>query len=410
MATTETVTVGPLNLDLPRFAGGMKWIGVFGVIGVIGTGITLAGAFGGNQDAWFSYQAAFAFWTATAVGGLILLAAHHAANAKWPTAIRRPMEAVAGAMPVMLVLGIPLLLPNALSAIYPWYHPEKFDAELLHHFHGHKELYLAPGVYYVRQAIYWVVFLLATEVILSWSKKLDEVGGHEFIRKTRSFSAGMLPFIILAVTWAGFDWLMSLTPFWQSTIFGAYYGAGGFLAAIAIVTIACLATRSDRSMFGYWMTKHHQHNLGKLLLAFVSFWAYIGFSQLLLVWIGNLPEEVPYYWIRLKTGWLPMSTFLIFGHFALPFVLLVPRTVKLMPRLLMAIAIWVLFVCMVDVYWMVLPALHEDGPHYSLYNFTAFLGVGGIAAAFAIFRLRGRYLVPVKDPYLVDSLQYLQPH
>lgn len=411
MATTETVHGSPaLNLDLPRFAGGMKWIGIFGAIGIICLGITLVGAFGGSADAWYSYQAAFAYFTAVAVGGLILLIAHHAANAKWPTAIRRPMEGVAGAIPVMLILGIPLLLPNGMASVYSWYHPEKFDAELMHHFHGHKQTYLQPTFYYVRQIIYWVVFIGASQLILGWSKKIDELGGYDFLKKTRNFSAGAFPFVGLAITFAGFDWLMTLTPFWQSTIFGAYYAAGGFLSAICVVTVACVATIGDRNLFGYWMTKHHQHNLGKLMLAFVAFWAYIGFSQLLLMWIANIPEEVPYYWIRLKTGWVSVSTFLIFGHFALPFVLLVPRTTKLIPKLLMAIAIWILFVCMVDVYWMVLPTLHEDGPHFSLYNFTAFLGIGGIAAAFGIFRLRGRYMVPLKDPYLADSLQYVQPH
>jgi hypothetical protein len=151
------------------------------------------------------------------------------------------------------------------------------------------------------------------------------------------------------------------------------------------------------------------HNLGKLLLAFVAFWGYIGFSQLMLVWISNLPEEVPYFWVRLKTEWRPVTQFLIFGHFALPFALLLPRTTKYIPRYLGAVSAWLLFACAVDTYELVMPALYPEGPRFSLFNLTAFVGVGGIATAFAIWRVRGRYMIPVRDPYLEESLRYAQP-
>lgn len=400
-------------VDVPRFEGGTKWMGIFGVLGVVCLAITLFGMFtgsdAGRQDAWYSYQAALAFAVAVGVGGLLLLQTLHATNAKWPTVLRRPVEAIAGTLPLLLVLALVLYI-FGMNHVFSWFDPQKnFSQVELHHFHGHKSLYLGHGFFYARQAIYWFIFLAVSTVLLGWSKKLDEEGGHELIRKSRALSAGAIPIVGLALTWLSFDWLMSLTPFWQSTIFGVYYWAGGFLAAIAVVTISCLVTAGDRNLFGWWLSRHHHHNLGKLLLAIIAFWAYAGFSQLLLVWIGNIPEEVPYYWVRLKSGWVGMSTFIIFGHFALPFVLLLPRTTKLIPKFLLSIAIWILFVCMVDVYWMVLPAIHEDGPHFSLYNFTAFLGICGVAVAFAIWRLRGRYMIPVRDPYLEDSLRYAQP-
>lgn len=400
-------------VDVPRFEGGTKWMGIFGAIGAVCTAVTLFGMFAGSDetraDAWYSYQAAFAYATAVGVGGLILLLVLHAANAKWPTVLRRPIEGVAGILPVMLVFAL-ILYAFGMKRVFPWTEPEKnFSALEQHHFHIHKSTYLNLPFFYVRQALYWVVFIGVSTILLNWSKKLDEVGGFDFIRKTRRLSAGAIPFVGLALTWAGFDWLMTLTPFWQSTIFGVYYFAGGFLSAIAVVTLSSVVTRKDRALFGYWLSRHHHHNLGKLLLAFTAFWAYIGFSQLLLMWIGNLPEEVPYYWIRLKSGWQSVSTFLIFGHFALPFLLLLPRTTKLIPALLGGVSAWLILACMVDAYWLVLPAIHEDGPHFSLYNITAFLGIGGIAAAFGIWRLRGRYMIPVNDPYLEDSLRYAQP-
>lgn len=402
-------------VDVPRFTGGTKWMGAFGVAGIVGLLGTLFFMFAGGEaraDAWHSYLAAYAWAVATAVGGLLLLLILHAANAKWPTVLRRPMEAVAGTLPVLFILGLPLLIPVLTRdpVLFSWLQPEeKFTAQQMHHFHGAKHTYLNPTFFLVRQVIYWAVFLGVSTVVLTWSKKLDELGGHEWIAKSRRLAAGSIPFVGLALTWFSIDWLMTLTPFWQQTIFGVYYFAGGFLSAICIVTLSAILTRDDRALFGWWVTKHHQHNMGKLMLAFTAFWAYIGFSQLMLVWVANLPEEVPYYWIRLKSSWVNVSTFLIFGHFALPFVLLVPRTTKYIPKLLAALCVWILFTCMVDEYWLVLPALHEDGPHFHLSNILAYLGVGGIAAAFGIFRLRGRYLIPVRDPYLEDSLRYVQP-
>lgn len=397
-------------VDLPRFTGGTKWMGLFGIIGLVGIVVTAIGLVGGSKDAWFSYVAAYTYFVAVALGGLLLLCILHAANAKWPTVLRRPMEGVVGALPILLLLGLPLLAPPAMDAVFKWWRPEEnFSALEMHHFHGEKDIYYLPWFFYLRQAIYWIIFLAVSVVLLRWSKKIDEVGGYDYIQKTRKLSAAGIILVGLGLSWFSFDWLMGLTPFWQSAIFGVYYFAGGFLSAIAVVTLATVLTRGDRNLFGWWATKHHHHNLGKLLLAFTAFWAYIGFSQLMLIWVANLPEEVPYYWIRLKTDWVNVSTFLIFGHFALPFVLLLPRTTKLIPGFLAGISVWILFVCMVDAYWLVMPALHEDGPHFSIYNITAFLGVGGITAAFAIFRLRGRYMVPVRDPYLEDSLRYVQP-
>lgn len=398
-----------MAVELERFNGGMKWIAGAGAVGAVGLILNFIGMLGGNKkDAFYSYLFSFTFWTAVAIGGLLLLMIMHVTNAKWPTVIRRPMEAVAGALPAMAVLFIPILF--GMGELFRWVNPaQNFTALEQHHFHGAKHIYLDTTFFYVRQVIYWVVFLGISTLIINWSKRLDEVGGHEWIARTRKWSAGGIPIVALAMTWASFDWLMTLTPFWQSTMFGVYYFAGGFLAAIAVVTLATVATAKDRNLFGFWATPHHHHNLGKLLLAFVSFWAYIGFSQLMLVWIANLPEEVPYYWVRLKTGWVGVSTFLIFGHFALPFVMLISRTVKLIPRFLGFMSVWLIIVSAVDSYWLVMPALYPEGPNLTLNNFTAFFGVGGIAIAFALWRVRGRYMVPVKDPYLEDSLRYVQP-
>ena len=396
-------------LLVERYNGGAKWIGLAGLAGVLGLIATFIGFLTpARSDAYYSYLFSFAFFFAVAVGGLLFLMSLYATNAKWPTVIRRPVEAVAGSVPIFVLLFIPVLL--GMGVLFRWTHPEaNFTPLELHHFHGHKEKYLNVPFFLVRQVLYFGVMTVVSTVLIRWSKRIDVDGGYEYVALSRRFSSGAIPIVGLALTWASFDWLMSLTPFWYSTIFGAYYFAGGYLAAIAVVTLVCIWTRGNKHLFGYWLTAHHQHNLGKLLLAFVAFWGYMGFSQLMLIWIANIPEEVPYFWVRLKTEWWPVTAFLIFGHFALPFAMLLPRTTKLIPRYLGAVSAWLLLACAVDVYWLVMPALYPEGPRFSIFNLTAFVGVGGIATAFAIWRVRGRYMIPVRDPYLEESLRYAQP-
>ncbi len=390
-----------------RFNGGTKWMGLAGLIGIIGIAVSAWGFIAQPDLAYFGWLSAYVYWTGMSLGGLLMLLMFHALGAKWPTVIRRPMEALSGALPVLLLLFIPILL--GMKVLFPWMSPDSFDEVQTHHFHGAKETYLDTTFFLVRQVIYFLLFIGVGELLLAWSRKQDAEGGYESIRKSRKLAVGSLPFIALALSFASFDWIMSLTPFWQQTLFGVYYFAGAFLSAIAMVTLSTVLTRNDRQLFGAWLTKHHEHNLGKLMLAFTGFWAYIAFSQFMLVWIANMPEETPYYVLRMNTGWASVSTFLIVGHFVLPFLLLVPRTTKLIPSLMGVVALWILIVCAVDDYWLVMPALQAEGPTFNLFFFSSFLGIGGIAIAFALWRVKGRHMLPVNDPYLEDSLRYAQP-
>jgi hypothetical protein len=178
------------------------------------------------------------------------------------------------------------------------------------------------------------------------------------------------------------------------------------MGAFALPVIAGRATRDDPTAFGHHMTAEHFHSLGKYLLSFVAFWAYMAFSQLLLIWIANLPEEVPWYILRIGGGWFWVAVFVGLFKFLVPFFLLLSRELKRSPRALSYLAAWLLFVQWVDVYWLVMPHLHPDGPHPWIFDLTALVGVGGAAVAFGILRLRGTAAVPVGDPYLEDSLRY----
>jgi hypothetical protein len=202
---------------------------------------------------------------------------------------------------------------------------------------------------------------------------------------------------------------MSLTPLWQSTIYGVYYFSGSFLAAFCVLTIVT-ANAQGTNLYGSLVKPDHFHNLGKLMLAFVAFWAYTAFSQFLLVWIANIPEEAPWYGLRIFGAWRPMSIALFFLHFLLPFFILLSRNLKLQPRKLSVVAVYILAIHAVDLYWLIWPALTgTDGPSFHWTLVTAFLGVGGIAVGFALMQARNRFTLPVKDPYIAESLRYVQP-
>jgi hypothetical protein len=392
-------------IAVERF-GGSKLMVPAGAIGVLGLVATVAGMFMAPREAMHSYLIAFCYWCGISVASIIMVAIFHTAKAKWPTVLRRAMETMGSSV----VLFIPLVLPILLFAteLFPWVSPEgKFTDTEMHHLH-HKHAYLNLPFFYARHAIYFIVWALVAWKLRGWSTEQDQSGALELTVKQRRFSPGALPFLALTITFAAFDWLMTLTPLWQSTIFGVYYFAGSFLAAFCVLTIATVNAQG-KDLYGNLVTTAHYHNLGKLMLAFTAFWAYIAFSQFMLIWIANIPEEAGWYKVRIEGHWRPLSIALFFLHFVLPFFVLLSRNLKLKPRLLAVVAVYLLVIHWVDLYWLVWPALRPEAPSFHWTLLTAFVGVGGLSVATALFLARGRYTVPVKDPYIADSLRYVQP-
>ncbi len=399
--------------DLARYTAVPKlMVPAFG-LGIVGLLLTLVGYFvtGARGQAAHSYLIAFSYWLGISVAFLIMVAIFHTAKAKWLIVLRRTMET--GAASVVIFIPLFLVLLFMVKDLYPWWpksplaeHITGLEAEhLSHKQHG----YLNPTFFYIRQVIYFAVWAFVAWRLRSWSLRQDETGELDLTVKQRRFSPGALPFLALTITFASFDWLMSLTPLWQSTIFGVYYFAGSFLAAFCILTIVTANARGV-NLFGSVVKLDHFHNLGKLMLAFTAFWAYIAFSQFLLVWIANIPEEAPWYGLRIFGPWRPLSIALFFLHFLLPFFTLLSRNLKLKPRLLAVVAVYILVIHAVDLYWLVWPALTgEAGPTFHWTLVTAFLGVGGISVGFALMQARNRFTLPVKDPYIAESLRYVQP-
>ncbi|NNB92000.1 hypothetical protein HJC10_11565 [Corallococcus exiguus] len=396
---------------MERYTGTPKlMVPAFG-LGVVGLVLTAVGFFMNPEATSFSYLLGFTYWVGISVSALIMLAIFHTAKAKWPIVLRRAMETMSIAVPVFAVLILAFI--PMMKHMYPWVDGSPLAAHIhgieVEHLSHKKAHYLNGTFFFVRQVIYFAVWIFVSHRLYGWSTQQDEVGGLELTVKQRRFSPGALPFLALTITFASFDWLMSLTPLWQSTIFGVYYFAGSFLAAFCVLTLATIRAQG-KDLYGSLVKTPHYHNLGKLIFAFTAFWAYIGFSQFLLVWIANIPEEAPWYGLRMYGPWRGVSLVIFFGHFVLPFFTLLSRKLKEKTGTLAVAALYMLLMHAVDLYWLIWPAFSgEAGPTFHWTLITAFVGVGGVSVGYALYRARNKYTFPVKDPYIAESLRYVQP-
>ena len=372
-------------------------------LAALGLGLTLVGGLFDARRALQAYHVAFVFWAGIAVGALLINMAFQAGKAKWYVVLRRILETIPLSNTLFLLLAIPVLAGTAY--LFPWVNPSALEPEL-RHLAEHRRPYLNVPFFVIRTVLYFALWIAVSHLLYGWSTRQDRERAASLTLKQRRLGAGALPFVGLAMSFAAFDWQMSLDLHLSSTIFGLYYFSGSFLAAFAVLILAVNASRAE-GLPGALMNANHYHSLGKWLLAFTCFWGYIAFSQYLLIWIANLPEEVPWYLARNATAWLPVGVFLVVFHFLVPFFTLLSRGLKRSPRALSFIAVYIVIVHYVDVYWVMMPALrHEAGisPHWT--DLTAVVGVGAAAVAFVLWRLRGRAAVPVGDPYLEESLRY----
>jgi hypothetical protein len=385
------------------------------IIAVLGFGGLGIGLEVDTERTFLSYLMAFVFVFTVTVGGLILLMAGYATNARWMSVVRRTTEAVALPLPALIVLFVPIVL--GVAWLYPWVSPSPHlsahELEVL----THKRAFLNTPFFAVRAAIYFAVFVIAAYKLRRWSLDRearrahlpppgDDLAAKAYLSRERMLSSGMLPPVALALTFAGFDWIMSLEPVWYSSILGFYLFGGGFLTAIAMVTI--LTERLwRRDAGGGVVTPNHFHALGRLLLAFVVFWAYIGFFQAMLIRIANKPNEVSFFLERIDGGWETFVWLLIIGHFALPFLVLLVRRVKFRPRAMALVGGWLVLMHLVDVYWLVIPS-HVSARRQivSWLDLCALAAVVGTSVAVAAWRQHGVRLIPDGDPFLIKGAAY----
>ncbi|MBA3538627.1 MAG: hypothetical protein H0T79_03290 [Deltaproteobacteria bacterium] len=402
----------------PVFRGG-RVRRIAGLLGLIGAIVFVIGLVLDPTRAMYAYLTAYVTVAAVAIGVLILALAQYATNAHWPAAVRRLQEAVIGVFPLLVVLFVPIAI--GLDYLYVWADPTATVSAHDHHKIAAKGAWLSTAGFVLRAVLYLGIFTLVAELLRRWSRRRDlvipaadappveapivVVEGEAALRRERRFASAMLPAVGLATTFAAFDWIMSLQPAWFSTIFGVYYFAGGFGAGIAVVAILAWRARVT-GVSRAAITPHHFHALGRLLFAFVVFWAYAAYFQGFIIRIADRPDEVTFYILRLQHGWDIVLWLLLIVHFAVPFLLLLPRRLKLRPRYVAAVAGIVLLGHVLDMYWLVMPVA---GSPVSWIDFAAFAFVVGACVLAIAWRQRGLPMVATGDPNLSTGIQYVSP-
>ena len=345
----------------------------------------------------FSYLFAFTFFFTICLGGLFWILVHHAVDAEWSVVVRRQLENLAGLLPVMGLLFAPLVFvaPN----LWEWMRPENARDPLL----LEKWPYLTPWFFWGRTGFYFVFFSAAAVWLRANSILQDKDGAVRHTALNRRITFASLPLFALCLTFCAIDWLMGLDYRWFSTMWGVYIFAGAALSALCVLVLVITSLRGA-GYFRNVITPEHYHIIGKLMLAFTIFWAYIGFSQYMLIWYGNIPEETIYFLRRNTASWQVLSTVLVAGHFFVPFLLLLPNPGKRSPAFLCGVAVWILLMHLLDIYVVVLPALHKTGVAVSWMDFACLAAVGCTLAAVFLKRLGDAPLWPLRDPRLPQSI------
>lgn len=386
-------------------ASSLAWTIPLG-IGVIALVATLAiGMTGEDQKQfYFSYLTAWAYGVSLAVGALFFVLIQHLTKARWSVVFRRIPEALTWSFPVLAVLGIPILF--GMHDLFHWTHAELLDPADSHYdpVIAGKAGYLNTPFFLARLAFYFICWSLISYRLYTRSIQQDETGDLKETQSMRNTSAWGLPLMAVTTAFASYDILMSLDPHWFSTMFGVYFFAGSFLAIMAFMIVMAMSLQRADMMGG--VTTEHYQDLGKFLFGFVVFWAYIAFSQYMLIWYGNLPEETVWYRHRLMHGWEVHSAALLIAHFILPFIILVGRWAKRLRPLLAFMAVWILFMHWFDFHWLVMPVLHGEHAQLHPLDFIALTGIVGILVGLVMFRLSRHSMVPQKDPRLGLSLKF----
>jgi hypothetical protein len=355
-------------------------------------GLAAAGA-GGLVD-FRSYLVAYLFFIGIALGALGLVSLNHVTGGRWGVVIRRVCESAMRTLPLLLVLFVPLLL--GLTNLYEWARPEEVAHDALLQ---HKHAYLNVPFFVVRVGIYFAVWLVVTRYLVRWSREQDASGDPAVVRRLQFLGRGALLLYSLTMTFAAVDWAMSLEPHWYSTIYGILIIGGQVLSAFVFV-IPVLILVADREPFTTYVKADQFHDLGKFMLAFVMLYAYFAFSQFLIVWSGNLPEETPWYLARLRGGWQYIAVAVVLLQFALPFAILLSRNLKRNARRLAVVALVVLAARLLDLFWLITPAFSPARFALHWMDVAAVLGVGGLWLSFFLWQLRDQPLLPLNDPDL----------
>jgi hypothetical protein len=412
----------PTDITVPPTSLWAKLPVIGAVMAVIGLGATFAALGGdGKERALFSYLWAFEYCLSIALGALGFVLIQHVVRAGWSTVLRRVAETAMATLPVFILLFIPIATVG-LHVLYPWTHEED-------EFLARKRWFLTEGAWFTRAAIYFIIWSALAFFLYTRSTKIDSVTDRaqrdSLTRSMWGVSAAGILLYGLSQSFQAIDWLKSLMPHWYSTMWGVYFFAGSIVSFYAFTTLVLMGLQRA-GMVKEAVTTEHFHDLGKFMFGHTVFWAYIGFSQFMLQWYANIPEETEFFMHRTHGGWAPISYLLPIVHFFVPFLWLLSRHMKRNRKTLAIGAIWILFAHAYDLYWIVLPNVtgaaagspeashgaqpneHAAGvvshfaPHWL--DITAFIGVAGLFLAAFGFLLNRNKVVAINDPRLEESL------
>ena len=390
--TREDVTLkGSITTEVP------KWCLRVGFMGLL---ISFLFYFVDPHHFYFSYLTTFVFFLTITLGSLFFVLILHLTRAGWGIVVRRVAEHLMKNIGLMAILFLPLLF--GMHDLYHWTHA---DAVAHDHLLKIKVPFLNIPFFFIRMALYIWAWLFLAGRFFKFSVAQDESGDSSLTLILQKTAAYGILIYGMTQSFAFIDLVMSITPHWYSTIFGVYYFAGSTMSALIVISLTCMFLRR----YGFLkdiITVEHYHDLGKLIYGFMIFWSYIAFSQFFLIWYANIPEETVFYKMHFTGSWNWIAILLCVGHFGIPFVGFMSRHIKRNLKTHCMMAIWLLFMHYVDMYWVIMPNITPAGLSYSLLDFSLLIGMGGLYFSVFFTRLKKYPLIPVKDPRLGESLKF----
>lgn len=370
--------------------------------------LLVVGAVVDPRQFFHSYLFGYVFALDIALGALFWTMIHHVADAGWSVGLRRIFENINRAIIPLAVLFLPVLIGIFTGELYDWYDfvhgPEPSEEHLKHLWHV-KGLYFSTPFLLFRFALYFGIWIAYSVAMRNWSTAQDAAGGIAFTRKMRWWAPSGVALLGLTSTFFAFDAIMSLQYTWFSTIFGVYFWAGGIRGSLATGVLVVLALRRAGYLLNT-ITMEHLHDVAKLMFGFTVFWTYIAFAQYFLIWYGNMPEETQFYLLRRNGGWNTMSILLPILYFVVPFFMLLPRAHKRNPKWLAFIAAWVLVMHAYDLYWQIMPVLHQDTIHFHWLDAAAPIGLYGVVLLSTLWGFQRLPLLPIRDARLNETIGY----
>jgi hypothetical protein len=374
---------------------------LFGVLAVVGLGALAAGIFTNAERGWTSLLLNHFYFMSLALGGLFICAIQYSTSAMWSAPVRRLAESFSSFLPVVLI-GFLIIAFFGVPHLFTWAHPEIVKGDLILE---HKASYLNVTFFIVRNLVAIGLWFFFRKKLVGNSIAQDANGDPVYTSRNKVLSPIFLAIFALSFTMASIDLLMSLDPHWFSTMFGVYTFAGLFTSSLATMTIMAILLRR-KGLLKDIVNDNHLHDCGKFMFAFTIFWAYIAFSQFMLIWYANLPEETMYFMHRMVGGWKYVSIFLLLGKFMVPFFALLPREAKRSESRLLKVGIFMLIAQWIDLIWIIQPEFFKNGPQISWIEIGGFLGFAGLFGLTTTRFLSKNNIVAIGDPKLVESVYH----